>query len=45
MLFDIENLNYSIAGKKLIENFTNRILQRDKIAIVGHNGFRKIRGS
>jgi len=38
MLFDIENLNYSIAGKKLIENFTNRILQRDKIAIVGHNG-------
>ncbi len=38
MLFDIENLNYSIAGKKLIENFTTRILQRDKIAIVGHNG-------
>jgi len=38
MLFEIENLNYSIGGKKLIENFTTRILQRDKIAVVGHNG-------
>ncbi len=38
MLFDIENLHYAIAGKNLIEGFTTRILQRDKIAIVGHNG-------
>ena len=38
MLFDIENLHYTIAGKNLIEGFTTRILQRDKIAIVGHNG-------
>ncbi len=38
MLFEIENLNYSIGGKKLIENLTIRILQRDKIAVVGHNG-------
>jgi ATP-binding cassette subfamily F protein uup len=38
MLFDIENLSYSIAGKNLIEEFSTRILQRDKIAIVGHNG-------
>jgi ATP-binding cassette subfamily F protein uup len=38
MLFDIENLCYSIADKNLIENFTTRILQRDKIAIVGVNG-------
>lgn len=38
MLFDIENLHYKIAGKNLIENFTTRILQRDRIAIVGHNG-------
>jgi ATP-binding cassette subfamily F protein uup len=38
MLFDIENLHYAIAGKILIEVFTNRILHRDKIAIVGHNG-------
>jgi ATP-binding cassette subfamily F protein uup len=38
MLFDIENLSYSIAGKNLIEKFSTRVLQRDKIAIVGHNG-------
>ncbi len=38
MLFEIENLHYSIAGKKLIEGLTTRILQRDKIAVVGHNG-------
>ena len=38
MLFDIEHLRYSIADKLLIENFTTRILQRDKIAIVGVNG-------
>jgi len=38
MLFDVENLNYSIANKLLIENFSTRILQRDKIAIVGING-------
>jgi len=28
----------SVPGKKLIENFTTRILQKDKIAIVGING-------
>jgi len=38
MLFEIENLCYTIGEKKLIENFTTRILQRDKIAIVGKNG-------
>jgi len=38
MLFDIEDLYYSVAGKDLINGFTNRILQRDRIAIVGHNG-------
>ena len=38
MLFDIENLHYTIAGKELIQEFTTRILQRDRIAIVGHNG-------
>jgi len=38
LLFDLEHLSYSIAGKNLIENFTTRILQRDKIAIVGFNG-------
>ncbi|WP_309498738.1 ATP-binding cassette domain-containing protein [Sulfurovum sp.] len=38
MLFDLENMSYSIGGKKLIENLTTRILQKDKIAIVGING-------
>jgi len=38
MLFDIENLHYTIAGKNLIEDLSTRILQRDKIAIVGING-------
>ncbi len=38
MLFEIEHLRYSIAGKLLIEDFSTRILQRDKIAIVGING-------
>ncbi len=38
MLFDIEDLYFSIGGKDLIQGFTTRILQRDRIAIVGHNG-------
>jgi len=38
MLFEIENLNYTIANKRLIKDFTTRILQKDKIAIVGPNG-------
>ena len=38
MLFDVEHLNYTIANKLLIEDFSTRILQRDKIAIVGVNG-------
>jgi len=38
MLFDIEHMSYSVPGKKLIKNLTTRILQKDKIAIVGING-------
>ncbi|NWF67119.1 MAG: ATP-binding cassette domain-containing protein [Campylobacterales bacterium] len=38
MLFEIENLCINIGDKKLIENFSTRILQKDKIAIVGKNG-------
>ncbi len=38
MLFDIENMSYAVPGKKLIEGLTTRILQKDKIAIVGING-------
>jgi ATP-binding cassette subfamily F protein uup len=38
MLFEIENLTYAIGGKTLIKDFSARILQRDKIGIVGVNG-------
>ncbi len=38
MLFDIENLSYSIAHKQLIGDFSTRVLQKDKIAVVGPNG-------
>ena len=38
MLFEIDHLCYSVPGKRLIEDFTTRILQKDKIAIVGVNG-------
>jgi ATP-binding cassette subfamily F protein uup len=31
-------MSYSVPGKKLIENLSTRILQQDKIAIVGING-------
>ncbi len=38
MLFEIKNLSKTLGNKKLIENFSFRILQMDKIAIVGKNG-------
>ena len=38
MLFEIEDISYKIGNKELIKNFSTRILQRDKIAIVGVNG-------
>ncbi len=38
MLFEIKNLNKSLGNKKLIRDFNYRILQMDKIAIVGKNG-------
>jgi len=38
VMFEIENLTKSIGNKLLIKNLTARILQKDKIAIVGKNG-------
>lgn len=38
MLFEVENLTYSIGDKLLIKDFSVRILQKDVIAIVGPNG-------
>ncbi len=38
MLFEVENIKKSLGDKLLIENFSTRIIQQDKIAIVGKNG-------
>jgi len=38
MLFELEDMSYSIGDRELISNFTTRVLQKDKIAIVGYNG-------
>ncbi len=38
VMFEIENLTKSIGDKLLIKGFSTRILQKDKIAIVGKNG-------
>ena len=38
MLFELENISKTLGNKKLIENFSTRILQKDTIAIVGKNG-------
>ena len=38
MLFEIENISKNLGNKLLIKDFSIRILQQDKIAIVGKNG-------
>jgi len=38
VMFEINNLTKTIGKKVLIKDFTTRILQKDKIAIVGKNG-------
>ncbi len=38
VMFEIENLTKSLGNKLLIKDFSTRILQKDKIAIVGKNG-------
>ncbi len=38
MLFELENVSKSLGEKELIKDLTLRILQQDKIAIVGKNG-------
>ncbi|WP_281950967.1 ribosomal protection-like ABC-F family protein [Nitrosophilus kaiyonis] len=38
MLFELENVSKSLGDKLLIKDFTARILQKDRIAIVGKNG-------
>ena len=38
MLYEIDDISITLGDKKLIENFSTRILQLDKIAVVGKNG-------
>ncbi len=38
MLYELENISITLGEKKLIKDFTTRILQLDKIAVVGKNG-------
>ncbi|WP_187646795.1 ribosomal protection-like ABC-F family protein [Nitrosophilus labii] len=38
MLFEVENVTKSLGDKLLIKDFSTRILQKDRIAIVGKNG-------
>jgi ATP-binding cassette subfamily F protein uup len=38
MLFELENVSKSLGKKSLIKNFSMRIMQKDRIAIVGKNG-------
>ncbi len=38
MLFELENITLTLGKKLLIKDFSTRILQRDKIAVVGANG-------
>ena len=38
MLFELINVSKTLGNKKLISDFNYRILQKDRIAIVGRNG-------
>jgi len=38
MLFEIQNLTYKIGERTLFEGFETRVLQSDRIALVGKNG-------
>jgi len=38
VMFEIENISKTVGEKLLIKDFSTRILQKDKIAIVGKNG-------
>lgn len=38
MLFEVDNISYSIGNRELIKDFSLRVLQKDVLAIVGPNG-------
>lgn len=38
IVFEMENLNYSVGGKQLVRDFTTQVQRGDKIALIGSNG-------
>ncbi|CAM3488257.1 ABC transporter ATP-binding protein [Rouxiella silvae] len=38
IVFEMEDVNYSVAGKQLVSNFSAQVMRGDKIALVGPNG-------
>ncbi|MBS0847848.1 ABC transporter ATP-binding protein [Citrobacter sp. JGM124] len=38
IVFEMEHVNYQVAGKKLVTDFSAQVLRGDKIALVGPNG-------
>ena len=38
IVFEMEHVNYQIAGKKLVTDFSAQVMRSDKIALVGPNG-------
>ncbi|MBP2170644.1 ATP-binding cassette subfamily F protein uup [Erwinia toletana] len=38
IVFELENVNYSVSGKQLVKDFSAQVQRGDKIALVGPNG-------
>ena len=38
IVFEMEDVNYSLAGKQLVCNFSAQVMRGDKIALIGPNG-------
>ncbi|MDW8846564.1 ABC transporter ATP-binding protein [Erwinia sp. P7711] len=38
IVFEMENLNYSVGGKQLVRDFSTQVQRGDKIALIGSNG-------
>ncbi|MBB6114672.1 ATP-binding cassette subfamily F protein uup [Rahnella inusitata] len=38
IVFEMEDVNYSVAGKQLVSNFSAQVMRGDKIALIGPNG-------
>ena len=41
VIAEVDNLNYSIGGKNLVQNFSTTILRGDKVGLIGPNGVGK----